>query len=360
MNIIFLDLDDIKNPLLGGGQAVATQEVGTRLAKMGHTVTVISSKYPGYKDRYDNGIYYKHIAVGSKNIKLNNFLYILLVPFTVMRLRADIIVECFTAPVSTLLSPLFTRIPVVGLPTSFDAERFSKIYHLPLWIIEKYGSRFYKYFIALTPFLKEKMQLYNPSITTKIIGQGVGKQYFEIKNKKPEYILFLGRLDIHQKGLDLLLSAYAKVSDAIRLPLVIAGDGPDRKKLEQLIKKYQLEKKVQLVGYADEETKKILLSKAAFVVFPSRSEGFSLFSLEAIASGHRLVSFDIPSLSFADSTVARKAKAFDVDEYASALMQEVKNFKQKNAEVVCRKFAKKYSWNAVTKSFLDFFEEIVV
>ena len=74
-NIAFLDFDDIRNPLLNGGQARATFEVGTRLVKKGHKVTVISSRYPGYKDRKENGIYYKHIGLGTGNIKVNNVFY---------------------------------------------------------------------------------------------------------------------------------------------------------------------------------------------------------------------------------------------------------------------------------------------
>jgi hypothetical protein len=126
MNITILDFDDIKNPYLGAGQAKATLEVGKRLAKKGHKITVICSRYPGSKDRREDGITYKHIGISSKNIKVSNLFYILLLPFTLRSINADVIMECFTAPVTTLLSPLFTKIPVVALSTSFEAERFAK------------------------------------------------------------------------------------------------------------------------------------------------------------------------------------------------------------------------------------------
>jgi len=116
LHIIFIDFDDIKNPLLGAGQARATLEVGKRLVQMGHTVTVICSRYPGYRDRVENGLHYRHIGIGTKNIRLNNLWYIFTLPFAVRNLQADIIVECFTAPISTLLSPLFVKIPVIGVP----------------------------------------------------------------------------------------------------------------------------------------------------------------------------------------------------------------------------------------------------
>lgn len=357
LHIIFLDFDDIKNPLLGAGQAVVTAEVGKRFAKKGHKITVICSKYPGYKDRTENGIHYKHIGVSSENIKVSNALYILLLPFSVMRLRGDIVVECFTAPVTTLLSPLYTRIPVVALSTSFDADRFSKQYKLPFWLIEKYGCKIYKYFIALTPYLAKKMLDFNSKAIIRIIPQGISKEFFSIENKKPEYILFLGRLDINQKGLDLLLNAYSIISNKIKYPLVIAGDGPDKKKVNKLIDKLNLTNKVKLVGYADKKKKMDLLSKCAFVAFPSRNEGFSLVSLEAIASGHKLVVFDIPSMYWTDDKIARKVKPFVIEMYAEALLLESNSHKSTTTNL-CRGYAEKYSWKNVSDQFENFFLEI--
>jgi glycosyltransferase involved in cell wall biosynthesis len=359
LEIVFLDFDDIKNPLLGAGQARATFEVASRLIKNCHKVTVISSRYPGFIDRYEQGIYYKHIGLGSNNIKLNNLAYIIALPFAVMKLKGDIIIECFTAPISTLFSPLFTKIPVIALPTSFDAKRFSKLYHLPFWLVEKFGCRFYKYFIALTPYLADKMKRYNQNTIIQIIPQGVSENYFRISNKKPEHILFMGRLDINQKGLDLLLYSYSKVAKAIPFPLIIAGSGPDKEKVKELIKKLGLEKCVRLTGFADNKMKLDLLSKTAFVAFPSRNEGFSLVSLEAIASGHRLVSFDLPSLRWAKTNVARKVNQFDVRLYSQALLLEAKQSENISAEKVCRNYVKKYSWDNVTGQFEQFINNVL-
>ncbi|NTU73608.1 glycosyltransferase, partial [Candidatus Roizmanbacteria bacterium] len=120
MNIAILDFDDIQNPLLSAGQAKTTFEIGKLLVERGHVVEVICSHYPGSKDRTENGIRYHHIGISSTNLKLNNALYILALPFVVKSLKVDIIIECFTAPISTLMSPLWTKIPVVGLPSSFN------------------------------------------------------------------------------------------------------------------------------------------------------------------------------------------------------------------------------------------------
>ena len=276
LHITFLDFDDIKNPLLAAGQARATLEVGKRIAKIGHKVDVISSRYPGYKDRKENGMNYRHIGLGPTNIRINNIAYILALPFAVLRLQGDIIVECFTAPISTLFSPLFTKIPVVGLPTSFEAERFATLYHLPTDRIEKFGLRFYKYFLPFTIDNLKKMKKVNKTVTAKIVPQGVGEEFFTIKKSTPEYILYLGRLDMGQKGIDLLLQAYKQIKNKINYPLVIAGNGPDKEKITTLISKLSLTDSVRLIGPTYGDVKAKVLSKALFVTFPSRHEGFSL------------------------------------------------------------------------------------
>lgn len=360
LNITFLDFDDIKNPLLGGGQARATKEVATCLIQRGHKITVICSRYPGSKDRTDNGITYKHIALGSKNIRLNNIIYILLLPFYVRKIKdTNIIVECFTAPISTLFSPLFTKIPVVALTTSFEAEMFGKVYHLPFKRVESIGVKRYKYFLPYTQYYENKIKKLNKKAVIKLVPEGVGKEFFEIKKQKPKYILFLGRLDINQKGIDLLLNAYKSVKDEIKYPLVIAGNGPDENKVKEMINDLGLNDKVKMTGPTFGSKKKRILEEALFVAFPSRHEGFSLFSLEALASGLPLISFDIPGLSWAGKDISVKAKKYDIKDYSSKLL--VANDDKKIVEMSknARKFAKNYTWEKVASEFESFFYQIL-
>ncbi len=359
LQIVFLDFDDIRNPLLGAGQARATFEVGRRLAAKGHSITSICSRYPGCNDRTEGGIRYRHIGLGSNNIKLNNLAYIFAIPSAVRKLKADIIIECFTAPISTLFSPLWTKIPVVAIPTSFEAERFAKSYHFPFDLIEKFGLRYYKYFLPYSSYQEKKMKNINQHVISMIVPEGVGEEFFAIKRAQPKHILFLGRFDIDQKGIDILLNAYAKKQDEIHFPIVIAGKGPDEKKIISTIKSLKLEKKVSIVGEAYGEKKEKLLAEAVFVAMPSRHEGFSLFSLEALASGAPLVVFDIPGMSWFNGSVSLKAKPFDIDQYGDLLIKASSIFPTKKMETAIKEFARKFSWDFVADQYESFFLKII-
>ncbi len=359
LKIAYLDFDDIRNPLLGAGQAVATLEVGKRLVKKGHKLEVFCSKYPGYKDRYENGIKYTHLGIATRNIRLNNIFYILFLPFFISKIKADIIVECFTPPFSVLFSPLFTKIPVVAIPSSFEAERFARQYHLPFHWVEKFGIRFYKYFLPASGYFENKFKKINPKVKSKIVPQGFDESYLKVKPEKPEHILYMGRFDIGQKGIDLLLYAYKKIYQKIKIPLVMIGYGPDEKKIVDLIKWLNLGKNVRLVGRKSGQEKINLLLKALFFAVPSKHEGFCIAALEALAVGIPVVSFDIPGLSWINSEVSLKAKPFSINDYAKKMFQLSGKKLNLGLRRNCKKFAKGFSWDKVADQYEDFFNFMI-
>ena len=241
----------------------------------------------------------------------------------------------------------------------FNAHEFAKKYHLPFHLIEKFGMRFYKYMLPYSATDSAKAKKLNPEIIYKIVPQGVGEEFFMIKHKKPKHILFLGRFDIAQKGIDKLIEAYAKVKDQIKYPLIIAGHGPDEKKIRSLIKELKFEKLVKIVGPAYGKKKQKLISEALFVAFPSRHDEYSVWSLEALASGIPLICFDLPESKWMTNKISLKAKPFDIDQYSQLLLKATDTKLISEMRKEARQFAKKYSWGKVVGDFEEFFKEVL-
>ena len=257
LHIVFLDLDDMNNFLLAGGQARATQEVATRLVRLGHKVTVICSRFPGSNDGFNKGVFYQHIGLGSSNMKLNNLVFFFVLPIAVRKLKADAIIECFTAPISTCFSPLFTKIPVIGMPTMFEAKEFARKYKIPFHWFEALGAKFYKYFLAYSKNTKRKMQSLNPKVYARIIPNGITEEWFNLKGKEGNYGFFIGRIDIVQKGLDKLLEACKLLAaKKLSVKIIIAGNGPkvEEMQLINLIKNYNIGHIVKFVGRVDRKS----------------------------------------------------------------------------------------------------------
>lgn len=93
--------------------------------------------------------------------------------------------------------------------------------------------------------LKNTKTIYNP-IDLKLINQ----KLLALKPFKFDYILATGRLS-REKGFDILLKSFAKVDFKDLVKLVILGEGKERKNLEELITKLNLENQVLLFGKVD-------------------------------------------------------------------------------------------------------------
>ena len=96
-------------------------------------------------------------------------------------------------------------------------------------------------------------------------------------------LLFLGRWDVHEKGLDLLFTALAEIAGQeadLRLRLV-GPPGGARDELAARVARSGAP--VDLVGFVDDVWAE--LRAADLLVLPSRKEGFGLAGLQALAAG---------------------------------------------------------------------------
>jgi len=112
------------------------------------------------------------------------------------------------------------------------------------------------------------------------------------KSSKTKTIMFLGRLE-KRKGVKYLLKAYELLSEKMpEVRLEIAGDGPEREKLEGYAKKHQL-KNVRFLGFVSEEEKLAMYKRASVFCSPALyGESFGIVLLEAMARGVVVVAGD--------------------------------------------------------------------
>ena len=102
---------------------------------------------------------------------------------------------------------------------------------------------------------------------------------------------YVGRV-AHEKNIEFLVEVFAEVRREMPSTLfVIAGEGPAREPLRQLVARRGLDSAVRFVGYLDRDTGLLDCYAAANVfVFASRTETQGLVLLEAMAQGTPVVS----------------------------------------------------------------------
>jgi colanic acid/amylovoran biosynthesis glycosyltransferase len=110
---------------------------------------------------------------------------------------------------------------------------------------------------------------------------------------EPKQIFSIGRL-AHSKGFDVLLKSLVTVkSQGIDFQLKIAGEGPERSRLEALICDLGLGSNVVLLGSVSEDECLAVMQASDLFVSASRSEGFSVARQEAMAVEVATIGTDI-------------------------------------------------------------------
>jgi glycosyltransferase involved in cell wall biosynthesis len=98
-------------------------------------------------------------------------------------------------------------------------------------------------------------------------------------------LLAVGRLHA-VKNYSFLIEACAKLRDSgLDFECLIAGEGPERQRLESLIRQRRLPDRVTLLGHVPRKQMDLLYRRADVVVLTSRSEGIPLVLMEAMARG---------------------------------------------------------------------------
>ncbi len=127
----------------------------------------------------------------------------------------------------------------------------------------------------------------------EVVRCGVDRSYIESPVTPigdTRRLVCVGRI-CEQKGQLLLVEAAAKVRDLGEpFELVLVGDGDMRQEVESLIRRYQLEDRIVITGWASgAEVRDYLLSARAFVL-PSFAEGLPVVIMEALALGRPVIS----------------------------------------------------------------------
>jgi glycosyltransferase involved in cell wall biosynthesis len=275
----------------------------------------------------------------------------------------DLVVEEMTPPVGFCGLPWWTRKPVVSIVQWFFFETWEKQYRLPFqsWMRCIAARNRYRWFIVQSEAMGRIIRDLVPGAVVRKIPCGLEQDAFISWEKIGNYALFLGRLDIKQKGLDLLLKAWVRLGQDKGIPLVIAGEGPDRKALEQEVKKAGIEKMVTFAGRLEGTKKREVLSSCRFLVMPSREETFGLTALEAMGISKPVVAFNIPHLNeIVQNEWGVLVEPFDTTAFMIAAHELWTN------PDLCRDYghrayreALKYHWDILARRQEEFYLEVV-
>ncbi len=371
MKILHLGFEDHRRPGSGGG-SLRNHEVNRRLAARGHEVEVVTARFRGARPRREDGVLYRQAGVGLEYFT-SLLTYHALLPGIVLAARRraqrpDLLVEEFAPPWSTLGIDRWTDIPTVGSVQGYFATEKARQYHLPRVLLEgaqRWGTRGHSHLIAGSAELAGRLRAVAPRTSVSIIPLGVAHEEIEAAltpppPRVPRQIVYLGRLESAQKGLDLLIEACAGLLVEEDAELVIAGDGRDEQALRMQAERSPAAARIRFCGRVSGREKWRLLAGAQLSVLPSRYETFGLSALEALACGTPLVAFDIESLrDTVGAETGALVQAFDVDALREALRELLRS--PETCEEMGsrgRRHASRFSWESVANAQEDVYMSV--
>ena len=173
--------------------------------------------------------------------------------------------------------------------------------------------------------------------------------------------LSVGRLEAN-KGFDVAVRALAQVAG--KLPehwvWVLVGDGPERNALRQAVAAAGLEARCVLTGRVDERDLHSWYAAADWFVHPTRYEGSSLVTLEAMAHGLPVVASRTGGLpdKVEDGVSGFLAAPGDAAELGTTLLDAVQADREAFGAASRRVCESRFSWRAITPRYVELYQRL--
>lgn len=165
---------------------------------------------------------------------------------------------------------------------------------------------------------------------SQIVVSGAGVNLVKQKNppaKKKNQIVFIGRMNVTKGAFDLIeiFHLVNNINKGLKLVMIGGSSEADLNKLNGLIRQYQLEGKVNYLGFVSEVIKNQTLSESKILVLPSREEGFGIVLMEALALNTPVVCYDLPALQsiFSKYKSVNFVKSFEKIAFADKILKMV-------------------------------------
>lgn len=282
-----------------GGIETVTKNICDNLSKIpNYTVDVVCfSKKQKKKNRR-----YRIFTLKYKKIFSTPLSFDFIEFFKIIRNKYDFLHIHLPNPMMVIMLFLFRKNEkiIIHWHTDILSYDFLKFLFKPFeyWILKNS----YKIIVTSKNYLDSSTELTHFKKKTSIISPTTYDldkikikkvpNFFKKKKKDKKIILFVGRL-VKYKGLYQFLQNINLLSDDCIF--VIVGKGPEKIKLNTLIKNINLEKKVIFIERLKFSEYVYLLKKSFLFVLPSltRQEAFGMVLIEALSVGLPIINFNI-------------------------------------------------------------------
>ncbi len=180
-------------------------------------------------------------------------------------------------------------------------------------------------------------------------------------SRKKDLLLYVGGLT-RGKGVDILLRALACLNSQVQL--MICGEGPQKKELQQLSHKLGLENRVDFKGHCDASTLTGYYQQASALVIPSRSpETFCLTGIEALSQACPVIATSVGAIPewLQDGINGRLVESNNVSALSGAIRDLLQHPQttQEHALLAQQRILQQYTINHHIQQLIQVFQQIL-
>jgi glycosyltransferase involved in cell wall biosynthesis len=353
LNLLVINWQDRLNPQAGGAE-IHLHEIFGRLARRGHTVTLLASAFGSAPRRVHIDGMEVHRVGGRHTFSIAAPQYYM------RRLRNrnfDVVIEDLNkVPV---FAPLWARTRVMLIVHHlFGATAFQEAsapFAAATWLLERPLPLFYRRLPVEAVSASTRDDLVARGFDAsriRIIENGVDLSFYSPSPEAPRFaeptVLYLGRLKRY-KRVDLIMQAIAVLKRrGTTVHMIIAGKGDAAADLQALAASLGIDDLVQMRGFVTEDEKRELLRRTWVHTLTSPKEGWGISNLEAAACGTATIASDAPGLrdSVRNGETGFLVPHGDVDALADAIARVASDTALRDRlGAGALRFAQHYSWD---------------
>jgi glycosyltransferase involved in cell wall biosynthesis len=356
-------------PFVAGGIGIHAHQMSSLQARSGHAVTVFTLRpkkplAPDLSRDYDITFFPAYFTLWGNSFApgLVRAIFKHSGDFDIIHAHSHL----FFSTNICVLARLFHRVPLIitshGLISASTPEWLNTLYKKT---ISRVSFCIADHIICYTETEKktiealgidpEKISVIHNGVDTTLFAPDGRKQ-----SKKDHQILWVGRY-VPGKGVEYLIEAFfqvrCKIPDA---RLVLVGEGPGKKAVEDRLRELQVTSSVTFIDYVDNADLPAIYNQSAVFVLPSIMEGMPRTLLEAMACGIPVVTTNLDHLAAlvdgAGYTVPSRDPQLLAEKLVSLLEDETfaTEMGQKGSEII----RTGYSWEDTVNLTLAVYEGV--
>ena len=218
--------------------------------------------------------------------------------------------------------------------------------------------------VACSEGLKERAQLFMPSVPIDVIPNGVElDRFFPAETSEKSKVLRLltvGRLSV-TKRIEMLIDAVEILHrTACKLHLTVVGGGQMEKQFRNIVTERELRDVIKITGRMDSKKMSEVYRQNDIFISASMQEGMSNAMLEAMSSGLPIVTTRCEGLAELIDGNGLIVEQDNVEEIAKAVKRLADNPElYKQMSTAARKQAEKFDWANVAQSYIEKYRKII-